>query len=166
MKAKLLPYIKIFILFLIFLFLMIIKRYFIPSSLIFYEGIFITLILCLIVFFFKILKIEFVIIFSLISILFWSLGPTIFDRSVSITVLGRINYEKTGVTIDNINSDFVDIYLTKNLAIKKRLNEQMASGNVVVNDGKYILTSKGKNTVIIIKKLTNIFNIDSSYITR
>ena len=42
----------------------------------------------------------------------------------------------------------------------------MASGNVVVNDGKYILTSKGKNTVIIIKKLTNIFNIDSSYITR
>jgi hypothetical protein len=145
---------------------MIIKRYFIPSSLIFYEGIFITLILSLIVFFFKILKIEFVIIFSLISILFWSLGPTIFDRSVSITVLGRINYEKTGVTIENINSDFVDIYLTKNLAIKKRLNEQMASGNVVVNDGKYILTSKGKNTVIIIKKLTNIFNIDSSYITR
>jgi hypothetical protein len=166
MKAKLLPYIKIFILFLIFLVLMIIKRYFIPSSLIFYEGIFITLILSLIVFFFKILKIEFVIIFSLISILFWSLGPTIFDRSVSITVLGRINYEKTGVTIENINSDFVDIYLTKNLAIKKRLNEQMASGNVVVNDGKYILTSKGKNTVIIIKKLTNIFNIDSSYITR
>lgn len=166
MKDILLPYIKICFLFILFLLVMIIKRHIYPSSLIFYEGIIITFIMSFIIFILKYLKIEYIIIFSLISILFWSLGPTIFDRSVSITVLGKLSCDKTGVEIEKLDSDFINIYSIKNLAVRKRLNEQISSGNVIFSNGKFKLTSKGKSTVFVIKKLTNIFNIDSSYITR
>ena len=144
---------------------MLLKRNFLPADIVFYEGISVCFLMCIIIYICKFLMLDKIIILFLICIYFWSLGPTILDRSVSITVLGKLS-ESQSFSINELNNDFKEIYVYKNGAVNKRLAEQVYNGNVVKKNSKYRLTKKGIFTKKIILLMTNLFNIDDNYIKR
>lgn len=156
--------IKIGISFLIYSIVMLIKRNIWPSTIIFYEGIIVAFLLFTIIIFIQNKKhVERNIISLLICVLFWSLGPTILDRSVSITVIGSLrNQPKLITELDEI---FVNLYVVENLAVKKRLYEQIESGNIEkVLNGKYRLTKKGFIIAEYIELLSVLFNVNQNLI--
>ena len=158
-------YFKISLFFLSYILIMILKRNTFPSVIVFYEGIIVSVILCVCIYFFKFLKFDHSIILFFICIYFWSLGPTILDRSVSITVLGKLS-ENENYSLVELNNDFKDTYVYRNKAVEKRIVEQVYNGNVNQIDGNYSLSKKGVLTKNTILYLTKIFNIDDSYIKR
>tara|TARA_B110000908_G_C10153976_1_gene402740 strand:- start:378 stop:647 length:270 start_codon:yes stop_codon:yes gene_type:complete len=87
------------------------------------------------------------------------------DRSVSITVLGKLS-ENENYSLVELNNDFKDTYVYRNKAVEKRIVEQVYNGNVNQIDGNYSLSKKGVLTKNTILYLTKIFNIDDSYIKR
>lgn len=157
-------YLKLILLFIIFLVIMIIKRKFFPSEIIFYEGIYMAFIFCVLVFFFKKLNLDKTLVLFLISIYFWSIVPTILDRSVSITVLGSLSSSKQ-LTIEELNTQFIRTYVYDNEAVKKRILEQKFNKNINLIDNKYFLTKKGDFTKKIIIFTTELFNIPTDYIS-
>ena len=157
-------YLKLILLFIIFLVIMIIKRKFLPSEIIFYEGIYMAFIFCVLVFFFKKLNLDKTLVLFLISIYFWSIVPTILDRSVSITVLGSLSSSKQ-LTIEELNTQFIRTYVYDNEAVKKRILEQKFNKNINLIDNKYFLTKKGDFTKKIIIFTTELFNIPTDYIS-
>ena len=158
-------YFKIIIFLFVYIFIMLLKRNFLPADIVFYEGISVCFLMCIIIYICKFLMLDKIIILFLICIYFWSLGPTILDRSVSITVLGKLS-ESQSFSINELNNDFKEIYVYKNGAVNKRLAEQVYNGNVVKKNSKYRLTKKGIFTKKIILLMTNLFNIDDNYIKR
>ena len=151
--------------FILLILIYIIKRNFFPSDIIFYEGLVLALIaglmiqLCFYFLSLKIINLSGVLLF----VIFTSLGPSILYRSVSITVLTSLkNCQKCDRS--TINKHFVEMYLVKNKAIDKRLSEQMASGNVIIKNGNFILTDRGNFVYSIIKFVTKTFNITDTYI--
>lgn len=143
---------------------MIIKRKFFPSDIIFYEGIYMAFIFCVLIFFFKKLNLDKTVVLFLISIYFWSIVPTILDRSVSITVLGSLSSSKQ-LTIEELNTQFISTYVYNNEAVKKRILEQKFNKNINLIDNKYSLTKKGDFTKKIIIFTTELFNISTDYIS-
>ena len=141
------------------------KRQFLPGDFIFYEGLMVGLIagliiqFCIAFFYAKIPILSSVLLF----ILFTSLGPTILDRSVSITVLAALKSCEV-CSKNKIETQFVEIYLFKNQAIKKRLNEQIASGNIIKKQDSFSLTERGNFIFKIIQLATWIFKIPDTYL--
>jgi len=149
-----------------FLLIMIIKRHIIPSQIVFYEGIYMAFFYFCIIHLIKknIYTLEKCIIGFLICFIFWSLVPTIVDRSVSITVIGSLRQKQRN--FKEINSIFISKYVYENDAVKKRLVEQISNGNVIEDDNKnYSLTKKGMLTAHIIDYMAKIFNVNDDFIS-
>lgn len=101
----------------------------------------------------------------LIYMLFISLVPTIIDRSVSITVLGKLaQCGDQGATLEEINKHFLDLYVGDGKAVKVRLKEQLVSGNIINDNLSYRLTNKGEAIVTILHRIGRIYSINMSYI--
>lgn len=143
-----------------------IKRHVAPSEVIFYEGLSFGVMagaalyaVC------QWLKLQATSILPAILAfcLFVSLVPTILDRSVSITVLSSIE-RCSGCSIAEIETEFVEVYLTENQAIQKRINEQKISGSVEANGTRLHLTTRGEIILKIISFSTDFFNVERGYI--
>ena len=150
-----------------------IKRNIFPNDIVFYESILFSFFFFLILFLFlKSFEIRFNKIISysilpsfLLVTLFNAMVPTILDRSVSITVLGTLKKSESSVGIDHINKSFQQIYVINENAVEIRLKEQIANGNVVQNDfDEYALTRKGEFITDVMLYLTNIYNLNNSYV--
>ena len=159
-KTLIFQYLKILFFFMGFILIMFFKRQFFPSQILFYEGLISSFFYFIIIFLLKHLDFDKSIILFLICFLFWSLIPTIIDRSVSVTILGKLdanNYK----SYNELSNDFNKVYLEDNDAIGKRLYEQIRNGNVIKKNNKYILSNKGlatKNSLFLIKEIFNINN--------
>ena len=165
-KSKhVIQYFKILILFFVFILLMFTKRLLFPSQIIFYEGLIVCFLYFIFIYMFKILNFDKSIILFLICVIFWSLVPTILDRSVSITILGNLKVDQSK-TIVEIKEDFNETYLIKNNAVEKRIDEQIASGNIIRSKDGYQLTQRGYFNKKVLIFLTKFFNIKKDYITR
>ncbi|MCB1474062.1 MAG: hypothetical protein KDJ68_14605 [Rhodobiaceae bacterium] len=68
--------------------------------------------------------------------------PTIVDRSISLFILSRVDRE-AGLSIEEMQSAFVDGYVSGHDAVCRRVDEQLGSGNIVFRDGRYVLTPTG-----------------------
>jgi hypothetical protein len=165
------------ILFVFYLCLFVIYRNLFGGKIIFYEGVIVGLILfccslCLSLFYQKISKKTSVDVFRasilpaiLFYLLFISLIPTIIDRSVSITVLGKLYKENPrGATLDELQDHFLNAYVNENKAVNIRLMEQQASGTVVLINDRYFITRKGMYTVEALRTIGQLFKVDTSYI--
>ena len=106
-------------------------------------------------------KFSIIIIPTLLSILFWSIGPTIIDRSVSVSILGNLYQANKPLSVNEINNGLLDIYIKDNYQTNKRLAEQIYLGNIFKNKSNYSLTLKGKNLTKFYKKITKYFNLDN-----
>ena len=149
----------------VFLFIMIIKRHTFPSTIVYYEGIYIALIYFSILYLSlsNIFTIEKCIIGFLICFNFWALVPTIIDRSVSITVLGSLRNQQ--LDFEEVNSNFINKYVYKNSAVKKRLVEQVSNGNIILDSNNYYtLTNKGLFTAKTVELMAKIFNVNDDFI--
>ncbi len=152
------------LIFILLLFLYFIKRHVFPGSILFYEGLIfgalVGILLQILLFFLKIhIPISSGI---LLFILFISIGPTILDRSVSITVLTSIK-SCSDCSTNKIKEQFFKIYFEENKAIEKRLKEQVLSGNVNETNEKYNLSNRGVVVYEFLRYLTTLFNIKTGY---
>ena len=64
--------------------------------------------------------------------IFWSLGPTIIDRSLSVNILGTLYLAKEPLTLDQINWSLYENYMNGKFQTKKRINEQLYLGNIKI----------------------------------
>ena len=78
------------------------------------------------------------------TFLFWSLGPSIVDRSLSVNVLGTLYLAGKPLNFNDLNWSLYENYMKGEFQTKKRINEQLFIGNIMQDlNGKYILTKKG-----------------------
>ena len=105
-------------------------------------------------------KFSIILIPTLLSILFWSLFPTIIDRSISINILGNLYKENRYLSISEINQGLLDTYIKDDYQTKKRLSEQIYLGNIIENNKNYALTPKGKIYTKIYRLITSYFNLE------
>ena len=97
------------------------------------------------------------------SVLFWSIGPTIIDRSISVNILEILNQANHTLEIDQISESFSRNYLSNNYQINKRLEEQIYLSNVVKEDqNKYKISNKGKMISRINNFISDFYNLDYS----
>jgi hypothetical protein len=79
--------------------------------------------------------------------------PTLLDRSISLYILATI-YENEKMRKEEIDEYFISGFVLKNNATKKRLDEQILSKNIILNNEDYVITNNGK----FIHKLNIIFS--------
>jgi hypothetical protein len=97
--------------------------------------------------------------------LFVSLVPTIIDRSVSITVLGKLAKQgEQGASVDELQKHFTALYVDNGKAVKVRIHEQISAGNIELAGDRYKITKKGEGVVSALKAIGEWFNIDMLYI--
>jgi len=136
--------------FIFFLIIYYLKRNYFPSSIIYYEGVYLSivcsLIYCLPLLIKKIHNCFLIIsLVFLINYSFVATFPTLIDRSISIMILKSLN--KKSLNIDEIKDNYTSNYSNyKNtFQVDKRLDEQKILNNIDIDsENKYFLTSKGK----------------------
>ena len=101
-----------------------------------------------------------IIISGLISILFWSLFPTIVDRSLSVNVLGTLYKAQNPLNIDQINKSLYENYMDGDYQAKKRVEEQLKIGNIYEENKNYYLTKKGEGWAQFNIYLVKFFGLD------
>lgn len=162
-----------YIIFYFFAYIVVRKLY--PASAIFYQGILILLfsaIICFVLFYFvdKRLKCGMYVnsmaciisIFAAYSIHITI--PSLLDRSISLYILGLTaeNYANTKSEYERM---FYEGFVQKNGAIEKRLDEQVLTGNLELENGRYKLTSRGTRLYKIDLFLANLFNVEPYYVS-
>tara|TARA_Y100000741_G_C18253701_1_gene558164 strand:+ start:1792 stop:2271 length:480 start_codon:yes stop_codon:yes gene_type:complete len=156
--------IKVFITnFVIFIFLINLNLF----NTYFYEGVFCLLISSFLCFLFykknKNLKYLFLVLLTSFSVnfSFFVLFPVAIERSISVNMLREINKEYGESYFDfnqvlEINNNFT----SSNKFTQKRIDEQIVSGNIVINEnGKYILSKLGRLTIRLFELVSSIYDI-------
>lgn len=70
---------------------------------------------------------------------------TIVERSVSVNVI-RYLVEEGPHPFADIERNFVDTFVARDRAVCKRLDEQLYLGNIAVENGRFVVTPKGRRT--------------------
>ncbi len=100
------------------------------------------------------------------NVAFFMIVPVSLDRSVSVFLLGYMNAVNAPMSKEDLKTAFTDIYLSKYDAIDRRINEQLFSQNIKdAGNQKFILTTNGKRFIDTSLVITNIFNIDTKFLT-
>ncbi len=93
--------------------------------------------------------------------------PSLLDRSISLYILGLVAVdEKAGLSEKEIDDLFYQGFIQANDAVKKRLIEQVASGNVVEEHDTYKVTTRGLLIYHIHSTLAGLFNTDKRYVVQ
>jgi hypothetical protein len=91
--------------------------------------------------------------------------PVSLDRSVSVFLLGYMNNIGRPMTSDELENVLISKYVKEYQSIDRRMDEQIASGNIVeIDDGKYLLTTRGKNFIFVSKKIAKYFSVDERFL--
>lgn len=100
-----------------------------------------------------------------INLSFFIVVPVSLDRSVSVFLLGYMHEKGTPVTKLQLEKAFNDIYVMRYEAIDRRIEEQLASGNLVeASPGFYKLTDTGIGFINFSRFTANTFNIDKKFV--
>ncbi len=103
--------------------------------------------------------------FALVSV-FFVLIPVSLDRSVSVFLLGYMNADSSkDYSKKDLSNAFGDIYMNKYGAIDRRVQEQLASGNIMeINEGRYVITPQGKKFIKTSTWIADAFGIDKKFL--
>ena len=97
------------------------------------------------------------------SVLFWSLGPTIIDRSLSVNVIGTLYLAGRPLSIDDLNWSLYQNYMNGKFQAQKRVNEQLLIGNIKKDsNGQYFLSKKGIKAAKINIFIAKYFGLNKS----
>ncbi|MGI9230051.1 MAG: hypothetical protein ACR2P9_09365 [Gammaproteobacteria bacterium] len=97
---------------------------------------------------------------------FYMTVPAIVDRSVTLYLMNLLDNNEQGMSIEEIRTEFIDVYFNKSGGIEKRLNEQLDSGNLAYNNGTYQITNAGKRTMTIARILSYIHALDPNIVEK
>ena len=133
------------------------------TNIYFFDGIYLLIISSIINYFIfrkrtKNLLIILIAVFSM-NFGFFVLFPVSYERSVSVSLLNNLSEE-------NVNSSFTREQLqheirnitNSDMFLEKRINEQLYTGYIEEVDGKYILTNRIKNFVMLQNLISVLFN--------
>ena len=67
------------------------------------------------------------------------------------------------VSKDSILEHTNNVYFYEYDAIQKRLEEQIAIGNVIKSDEGYVITKRGELILNIFSKITDLYNMDQNF---
>jgi hypothetical protein len=168
-----------FILFSLYLIFFILFRRVEPSGIIFYQGLLTIFFIAFLSIFFLIFahlkRLEYldkqfsdlfkisIVIFILFSYSFHITIPSLLDRSISLFMIA-VTEKKPGLQIEEFRYLFYKNFLIDNKAIEKRLDEQIVSGNMYLNNNSYYLTEKGRQIQSLNIFFVKTFNADDRYI--
>jgi hypothetical protein len=97
----------------------------------------------------------------LFAMLFVSAGPMPMDRSYSIFVIADMYENPDKVyTAEEIEQAFIEKYILKNEATKRRINEQKSIGNIEESNGGYRISEKGKRLIRIMRFVESNYPVD------
>jgi hypothetical protein len=155
--------------FIFFIALYILKRNLLPSNFIFYEGVLISFIAPFFFIFFKNFLYEIYfkdfLIYFLLSYSFIITIPTLIERSISLILLGAlVNVYPQGLSTSQLNKIFIEKYVNGDYQIRKRIEEQLANGNLKINNENYILTAQGYTYGRANRRIATILNLDQKYV--
>jgi hypothetical protein len=92
---------------------------------------------------------------------FVSTIPTILDRSVSLVILAAVDQAgEVGATVQELSGKFLDVYVDGEFQVRKRIDEQIASGNFSKKEDRVYITSRGQFLERVIILSAQLFNID------
>lgn len=87
------------------------------------------------------------------------------SRSNSIILVGYLAASgSTPRTAKEIVDVVNDLYINRHHAIQRRIDEQIAMGNVERSGHGYVLTGKGRLTVWLLNTVTNWFKMDNNFL--
>jgi hypothetical protein len=89
--------------------------------------------------------------------------PVILDRSISIQVIGSLSTDKP-LHIEEINQKFLQGYVDGYSTSCRRLDEQLATGNIKIADNKVTLTKKGLAMKKTFNLIAEILKVEDHYI--
>jgi hypothetical protein len=102
-----------------------------------------------------------------LNLSFLVIAPVTVDRSVSVFILGYMDAAPDRVmSVDNIRDAFSDRYLGAFKQIERRMVEQTVSGNVVAQDGGFVLTDRGRGFIRTAKFIAWMFDADPRFVAQ
>lgn len=165
--------------FVFFLVIYVLKRHLSPASIIFYEGIGIGAVsAALFVALFRYITsfrplspvalkgifLPFVSLF-LLNYAFIITFPTLLDRSISITLISVLDKAPEGrLTVSELNNAFLTRYVAGDTQTKKRISEQVATGNMRIDNDVVEITPRGRFFAQIHRLMARAFNIPRTYV--
>ena len=133
------------------------------TNIYFFDGIYLLITSSIINFFIfrkrtKNLLITLIAVFS-INFGFFVLFPVSYERSVSVSLLNNLSEENINsfITREQLQNEIKNITNT-DMFLEKRINEQLYTGYIEEVDGKYILTNRIRNFVILQNLISVLFN--------
>lgn len=164
------------IFFIVFLAALIIKRKIEPAPIIYYEGIWIIVIMIALLvgsgllFAWLTSSSKTFASYIILGVLLGAAGsyafhitiPTLLDRSISMFILALL--DSNNLTMSEIQCNFVKQFVVKNEAIEKRVKEQIATENIRVEDGRLQITEQGKALTSSWLGLTDAFSVTKDFV--
>ena len=95
---------------------------------------------------------------------FWVVLPVTIDRSVTVFLLGSLADRTGPVSKKTLRDDLLQIYVDEFDAVERRMQEQVASGNVRRTEKGFELTPQGRRFVTLCEFLTKLLPIDPKYL--
>lgn len=122
--------------------------------------------------FFHLLSFERILVSSVvaasINFCFFVIVPVTLDRSVTTFLLSRMAGSAcsvNGCSAEMLKQILIDEYVTEFDAIGRRMNEQIASGNIKrLYDGSYTLTDQGERFLNFARGVSSIYNVQQTYV--
>ena len=90
--------------------------------------------------------------------------PTIIDRSISLFILSRVD-DRAGTTLEEMQATFLDGYVSDYDAVCRRVDEQLASGNIELRGERYVLTPNGSRILASLESVASLFGQEQYFIT-
>lgn len=164
--------------FALFLLLYVAKRQLWPSSIIFLEGIAVSIVAaaisCVAFLYFQRMRAGATAgaaaIFLFVAGFFLNYAfiitfPTLLDRSISITLLSVVDNAPDGrTTVTALNDDFLRLYVAGDSQTRKRVAEQVAIGNFQAADGSVTITAHGRMFAVANRWMAWAMNIPDTYV--
>lgn len=162
--------------FALFIVLYIAKRQLAPSEIIFFEGIAVAAISSLlfvlgcVLFRRNTLESSRDLVFLFVAGFFLNYAfmitfPTLLDRSISITMISVVDRAPGGqASLRTLNDSFLRTYVAGDMQTRKRVAEQIATGNFRAQDGGVAITERGKIWARANRAMATVFNIPRTYV--
>ena len=164
------------IFFIIFLIALVIKRKLYPAPIIYYEGIWIIMTMIALIIgsglslalltsnskTFASYIILGVFIGAAGSYAFHITLPTLLDRSISMFILALL--DSSDLTMPEVQCNFIRQFIIKDKAIEKRVGEQIATGNLRIEDGRLQITNQGKILTSSWLNLADVFSVTKDFV--
>lgn len=102
-------------------------------------------------------------IFMLVNLLWLLVCIISLDRSLSVFILCYMDEYQNDMSEDDIEEVFQEIFVEKYGMLERRFDEQIKTGNIICENGKYELTDRGRGFVKIFKTMSHIYNVDKRF---